>query len=427
MPSVSTTRLRRRIFAALLLADATGCDAPSAPPSGSGSAGAPTPVIGGVPPAPVDKTSGERPEPVPKTTMDPDRVEPKPEPTPTPDPEPKPTPEPELPDALQNMPTCPNGMWCGIVRPPATGPDSVLGCPPGVTAAVAPMSKDPDDRPGGASISFDAEHTKRMRAGGTNDACCYHWVDPCPGGRPLRDGARVIEADFAAVMTSKVLPPRAPHPAAAAAWLRDAAFEYASVASFARASIELLAVGAPAELLADCQRAALDEIRHAQACAELAWSLGAARRGPSRVAPVAPRHPDLRRLAVDTFIEGCVGETVAAVALRTAVEACDDAEMVRVVAAIAEDEERHAALAWRTLGWALEQGGTEVRSAVSAAAAAARPASSRPAARDPSLAPCGRLDPAATAEVERRAWREVIEPVLAWLLHHRVDGRAPSA
>ena len=47
-------------------------------------------------------------------------------------------------------------------------------------------------------------------------------------------------------------------------WLAAALAEHASVASFSKFALELLAVGAPASLLQRAHQAALDEIRHAQ-------------------------------------------------------------------------------------------------------------------------------------------------------------------
>jgi hypothetical protein len=47
----------------------------------------------------------------------------------------------------------------------------------------------------------------------------------------------------------------------AAQWAADGAAEHASIASFARATLQLMALGAPAGLLADTQRAAADEVR----------------------------------------------------------------------------------------------------------------------------------------------------------------------
>jgi hypothetical protein len=54
--------------------------------------------------------------------------------------------------------------------------------------------------------------------------------------------------------------------ALARAWLSDARLEHASIAAFARLTLELLHLGAPAELVQASQAASLDEIRHAKLC-----------------------------------------------------------------------------------------------------------------------------------------------------------------
>ena len=46
--------------------------------------------------------------------------------------------------------------------------------------------------------------------------------------------------------------------------------EHASVASFARHTLQLLNIGAPSELLMSSQKAAIDEVRHAKMCYGLA-------------------------------------------------------------------------------------------------------------------------------------------------------------
>jgi hypothetical protein len=56
----------------------------------------------------------------------------------------------------------------------------------------------------------------------------------------------------------------------ARAWLADASLEHASIASFARFTLLALSFGAPADLLAEAQHAALDEVAHAQLCFGLA-------------------------------------------------------------------------------------------------------------------------------------------------------------
>src|SRR6185369_6085591 len=77
----------------------------------------------------------------------------------------------------------------------------------------------------------------------------------------------------------------------------------------------------------------------------------------------------LAELAAETFADACAGETVAALALREAAAAPCDPIVRDLLSRIADDEERHAELAWRTVAWALTAGGAPVRDALTAAAA----------------------------------------------------------
>lgn len=366
--------------------------------------------------APLDPaTTSNTPTPEPTTTTATPTPEPttstKPTVTRTPSTSTHPERAPERPRA-----SCPSGEWCGVADPPATGSDAVLGCPKDGRDGVVDSD---GGGPPGLRTTFDRALTLSTRAEGTKHACCYHWVTPCPGGRALRDGDRVVTAARSRSDADAVPSSRAPHPAAAQAWLRDASDEYASVASFARAALELMAVGAPAELVEGCHRAALDEVRHARVCAEIAWSLGAPHEHAIQVPAVAPRTATLAQVAADTFVEGCVGESIAASMLRLAAERCDDVELRARIEGIADDEERHAALAWRTVRWALEVGGDEVAAALrDAAARACPPARSAPhfASADAALARCGRLDHDAQELARADAWRHVIDPLLDALL-----------
>src|SRR6185503_14191984 len=69
-------------------------------------------------------------------------------------------------------------------------------------------------------------------------------------------------------------------------------------------------------------------------------------------------------LAVAAVHEGCVGETLAAALASERSERASDPFLRRALAKIAEDETRHAALAWRTVAWAIHQGGPDVADAV---------------------------------------------------------------
>src|SRR5262249_6350017 len=112
--------------------------------------------------------------------------------------------------------------------------------------------------------------------------CCYMcYLMTCgPGGRPYLDGegpriAAAKRGAGAGAWTEGDRPStdgRTPEERAslAEAWTASALFEHASVASFSRVSLELMAAGAPADLVELAHLAALDEIRHARLCFALA-------------------------------------------------------------------------------------------------------------------------------------------------------------
>lgn len=178
-------------------------------------------------------------------------------------------------------------------------------------------------------------------------------------GRPLTlaDGPRVAPDATRGDWRDALTPAAVPAPLRrrlAAHWAAVGAMEHASIGSFARATLQLLALGAPAELIADTQRAAADEVEHAR----LAYGLASAYAGE----PVGPGPLRLDDLAVEAdpvvivralVIEGCVGETLGVVEALAGAGA-RDATVAAVCRRIAADELRHAALAWRTLRWLLE-------------------------------------------------------------------------
>lgn len=137
-------------------------------------------------------------------------------------------------------------------------------------------------------------------------------------------------------------------------WEIIAALEHASIASFARTTLSLLALGAPPDLLIDTQRAAADEVEHARITYSLVGRYGGVSRGPGPLPlPQAQLSlPSTRREAIKAVIaEACVGETLGAAEARSMALNTRDSELALMLEQIAMDEERHAALAWRTLQW----------------------------------------------------------------------------
>jgi hypothetical protein len=186
----------------------------------------------------------------------------------------------------------------------------------------------------------------------------------CVDGRPflVEDAVRLApvrnSADWRAVslapdVASLSVDERA---ARAARWSRVGQMEHASIAAFARFSMQLLALGAPPELVSDSARAMADETRHAELAFGLASTYAGRALGPGPLdidaALTAVSLADVVRL---TFREGCIGETVATLEAGRALEREDDEVVRGVLTQIIADETRHAELAWRFVQWALHQ------------------------------------------------------------------------
>jgi hypothetical protein len=151
----------------------------------------------------------------------------------------------------------------------------------------------------------------------------------------------------------------------AAKWARAALGEHASVASFSRFALQLMAVGAPAELVAAAQRAAADEVEHARLAFAVASAYASHPVGPGPLPmPDAPMGTSLVELAVATAEEGCINETVSTLRAQADLAATESEAERAVLHRIVADETRHAELAWQTVAWAITAGGDEVREAV---------------------------------------------------------------
>jgi hypothetical protein len=230
------------------------------------------------------------------------------------------------------------------------------------------------------------------------------------GGDPAAwraEGAGPEVADLSAEVRARL----------AEAWEADGLMEHASIASFGRFAFELLAVGAPADLVAAAHRAAVDEVEHARLCFALA--------GAYRGEPVAPSpfpfagrvevSADLASIAARAVREGCVGETLAALQAAEQLAAAEDPRVREALRVIADDEARHAELAFRFVAWALSHGGAEVRAAV-AGAFAAPVGLPEPGDLPEGMAAHGRLSPTHVRALLGRGLDEVVRPCAARML-----------
>jgi hypothetical protein len=214
---------------------------------------------------------------------------------------------------------------------------------------------------------------------------------------------------------------------AAAEWLEDARMEHASIASFARFTLELLAVGAPSDLVIESQLAGLDEIEHARLCFALASRYAGADLGPAALSmiDVTPA-ASLRDSVLSAVLEGCIGETLAAARASAALEGARDQTTRTVLTKIAEDEAHHAELSYRYVAWALtrepalaadiQELVTRESSRLSSSSANSMVPVPRVDVLEPALTLLGRLSEARGRETHDRTFAQVILPCIARLL-----------
>jgi hypothetical protein len=203
------------------------------------------------------------------------------------------------------------------------------------------------------------------------------------------------------------------------AWSDVGLMEHASIAAFARFTLQLMHLGAPAALVQASIQATSDEARHALSCFTLASSYLGRNCGPGALsmdaALDAVRLRDVVALAVR---EGCVGETIAALEASESAAHCQDTRVRDVLRGIAADEQRHAELAWQFVAWALERDvslAQDVRGECERALAEFRN-TGLSCAVEFDTAPHGMLTSSLRAQVRTAAVRDVVLPCMSALL-----------
>jgi hypothetical protein len=210
-------------------------------------------------------------------------------------------------------------------------------------------------------------------------------------------------------------------------WLENALMEHASIAAFARFALELLALGAPAELVEAATSAMADETRHTKLCFELAARYGATDLAPGPLAMGgAIASFELINVVDRAILEGCFGETGAALEAGWAAEGATDPAVRSALETIAADEARHAALAFRFVAWAAERDARVLplleRRLREELAGPSRPTPLRAEAELDTLARHGVLDHATREAARRQALSTIVAPAVRAL----VERRAPD-
>lgn len=205
-------------------------------------------------------------------------------------------------------------------------------------------------------------------------------------------------------------------------WARAAQGEHASIASFDRFCLQLLALAAPPSLIEQAHRAAIDEVRHAQLSFAVASIYAGQPLGPGPLSLTASAFADFSVSYVlqSAVEEGCVGETLAAADAQAACERAQSPALKQLLGMIANDEAEHASLAYRFAAWALGAFGAEGRRAVeagfNAAIARTQTAPSAVAQDDGWLETHGVLSSTTRAEQRALALAEVVLPARRSLL-----------
>lgn len=132
--------------------------------------------------------------------------------------------------------------------------------------------------------------------------------------------------------------------------------EHASIASFARHTLQLMTTEAPALLLMGAQKAALDEIKHAKMCYGIAEAfLGENIRPSSLDVDGSVKSQNKEEVIQSVINEGCIGETIAAVRAQLASQYATQPIVKDSLETIAADESNHAQLAWNTIKWSIDR------------------------------------------------------------------------
>lgn len=158
-------------------------------------------------------------------------------------------------------------------------------------------------------------------------------------------------------------------------WTKLGQMEHASIAAFARFSLQLLSLGAPADLVEATTRALADETAHAKLCFSIAGAYAGKAIGPGPLDVTRSLEATSLVDIVDLVIaEGCFGETSAVLEALDGADAATDPVIGAAYRQIAADEQRHAELAFRFVRWALERDRKSVGACIASALSVHRPA-----------------------------------------------------
>jgi hypothetical protein len=219
----------------------------------------------------------------------------------------------------------------------------------------------------------------------------------------------------------------------AVAWTRMALVEHASIAAFARFNLQLLSLGAPADLVERSSSAMCDEIKHAKLCFAEASRYAGRSIGPGPLSIAGSLDElSLSQIVLNVVREGCIGETIAAVEALEAHEHAADPALAEMLLDISLDETRHAELAWRFVKWSMASADAElvarIRDEFAHATLDGGMRSAELSADDTELLTYGVIPDALRPAIRARAIENVVAPCARALLSAASESKPkPSA
>lgn len=147
-------------------------------------------------------------------------------------------------------------------------------------------------------------------------------------------------------------------------YLQIARYEHASIASFHRFAMELMQFGAPAELLEMAQKAATDEVRHAQSAFSIGNKLLGTSQQPGKLDINIAFHQELVSFASAILEEAAIQETLGVLIATEQLRVCKDETIAQYLREVVTEESEHSELAYASLRWCVEIGGEEIKTLI---------------------------------------------------------------
>ncbi len=140
-------------------------------------------------------------------------------------------------------------------------------------------------------------------------------------------------------------------------WTRVAFMEHAAIGAFARLTLELLSLGATPAILRKASSSIEEEIHHAEISFSLASHYSGESIGPwdySWILSSWFRKVTKEVLAREGFIDGLIGEGIAAEMALWQSEKTSNTDLKNIFYIIYEDERKHALFWWEIVNWCFE-------------------------------------------------------------------------